>query len=81
MSGPERELTTGEQAEAVALSLGRTVMGRDLSESEAEALASIFKAAIQALQHGFITRLAQHVADERTDEAVEEFFEEQIHPD
>jgi hypothetical protein len=81
MSGPERELTPEEQAEAVALSLGRTVLGRDLNPDEAEALAIVFKAAVQALQHGFIRRLAEHVVAERTDEAVEEFFEEQIHPD
>jgi hypothetical protein len=81
MSGPERELTHDEQATAAALSLGRTVLGRDLSRDEAEALTSIFKSTVQALKHGFIRRLAEHVDSERTDESVEEFFEDIIHPD
>ena len=81
MSGPERERTPEELAEAAALSLGRTVTGRDLTPDEAEALATIFKAAVQALRHGFIRRLADHVVAERTDEAVEEFFEDQIRPE
>jgi hypothetical protein len=81
MSGPEGELTPEQQAENAALSLGRTVAGRDLTADEAEAMTSIFKAAVQALRHGFIRRLADHVASERADEAVEEFFEDQIHPD
>ena len=64
-----------------ALSLGRTVVGRDLTPDEAEAMTSIFKSTIQALKHGFIRRLAEHVDAERTDESVEEFFEDIIHPD
>jgi hypothetical protein len=44
-------------------------------------MSAIFKAAVQALQHGFIRRLAEHVLAERTDETVEEFFEDRIHPD
>ncbi|MFO0954560.1 MAG: hypothetical protein U0835_26040 [Isosphaeraceae bacterium] len=44
-------------------------------------MGTIFKATIQALIHGHIERLAEHVVAERTDEAVEEFFEDQIHPD
>jgi hypothetical protein len=81
MSGPEPELTPEEQAENAALSLGRTVVGRDLTAEEAEALTTIFKSAVQALKHGFIRRLADHVVAERTDESVEEFFEDVIRPD
>jgi hypothetical protein len=81
MSGPQRELTPDEQAQAVALSLGRSILGRDLETDEAEALALIFKSAVQALRQGTIRRLANHVAAERTDEAIEEFFEGQINTD
>jgi hypothetical protein len=81
MSGPERELTAEEQAVAAALSLGRTVAGRDLSADEADAMGTIFKAAVQALRHGFLRRLADHVVAERTEESVEEFFEDVISPD
>jgi hypothetical protein len=81
MSGPEHEVTHEEQAEIAALSLGRTVAGRDLTADEAEAMTTVFKAAVQALRHGFIRRLADHVVSERADEAVEEFFGEQIRPD
>jgi hypothetical protein len=81
MSGPERELTPEEQAENAALSLGRTVLGRDLTGEEADSMAVIFKSAVQALKHGFIRRLAEHVVAERTDESVEEFFEDVIKPD
>lgn len=81
MSGPERELTPEEQAENAALSLGRSVAGRDLTPVEADALVTIFKAAVQALRHGFIRRLAEHVTAERTDESVEEFFGDIITPD
>ena len=41
----------------------------------------IFKSAVQALRQGTIRRLANHVAAERTDEAIEEFFEGQINTD
>jgi hypothetical protein len=81
MSGPERELTHDELAESAALGLGRTVVGRDLSADEADAMTTIVKAAVQALKHGFIRRLAEHVVAERTEESVEEFFEDVIHPD
>jgi hypothetical protein len=81
MSGPERELTHEEMADAAALSLGRTVLGRDLTGDEADALRTIFKSSVQALKHGFIRRLAEHVVAERTDESVEEFFEDMIKPD
>lgn len=81
MSEPERALTPEQHAEAAAITLGRSVLGRDLSADEAVAMASIFKAAVQALKHGFIRRLAEHVEAERTDESVEEFFEDIIHPD
>jgi hypothetical protein len=81
MSGPDRELTPDEQAETAALSLGRSILGRDLTADEAESLALIFRSAGQALRHGYIRRLAEHVAAERTDEAIEEFFEGQIQTD
>lgn len=81
MSGPEHELTAEEQAETAALSLGRSVVGRDLTAEEADAMTSIFKSTVQALKHGFIRRLAEHVVAERTDESVEEFFEDIIKPD
>ena len=81
MSGPERELTPEELAENDALELGRKVLGRDLTDVEAESMSTIFKAAAQALKHGFIKRLAEHVVAERADEAVEEFFQDEIHPD
>lgn len=81
MPEPERELTPDGQAEAAAQRLGRSVVGRDLTAEEAAALTSIFKAAAQALKHGFIRRLAEHVEAERTDESVEEFFEGVINPD
>lgn len=81
MSGPEQELTPEQQAEQAALSLGRTVVGRDLSAEEAESLTTIFKATVQALRQGFIRRLAEHVLAEREDENVEQFFEDVIHPD
>ena len=81
MSGPERELTPEEQAEITALSLGRTVAGRDLTPDEAAAMCTIVKAAVQALREGYVRRLADRVLAERTDEAVEEFFEEEIRPE
>jgi hypothetical protein len=64
-----------EQADRAALALGRGVMGRDLSDVEATALQEIFRATVQALKHGFIRRLADHVLTERETESVEEFFE------
>lgn len=81
MSEPEREPTPDQRAEAVALTLGRDVLGRDMTPAEAEALASIVRSAVQALRHGYVRRLAEHVAAERTDEAIEEFFEGQIRTD
>ena len=74
MAEPGRELTVNEQIEAAALALGRAVLGRDLTADEAEALTIVFKDAIQALQHGFIRRLAEKVQEERETESVEEFF-------
>lgn len=81
MTEAPREPTPDEQAEAVVLKLGRSVVGRDLSTVEAEALVSIIRSTVQALRHGQIKRLADHVAAERTDEAIEEFFEGQIETD
>jgi hypothetical protein len=81
MSGPERERSSEEHAVAVALSLGRTVLGRELTTDESDSIVTIIKATVQALEHGFIQRLAGRVAAERTDEAVEEFLGETIDPD
>ena len=81
MPEPSRELTAEEQAAIAALSLGRSVVGRDLTPEEANAMTTIFKSAVQALRHGFIRRLAEHVVAERTDESVEEFFGGIITPD
>ncbi|MGE3821218.1 MAG: hypothetical protein AB7I30_17530 [Isosphaeraceae bacterium] len=81
MTEREPELSPEQEAEADALAIGRRVVGRELTVEEAEAMTTIFRSAVQALKHGFIRRLAEHVQAERTDEAVEEFFEEQIHPD
>ena len=81
MSEPEPERSPEEHAQDVALSLGRTVLGRDLTADEAEAMTTILRSAVQALQHGFIRRMAAHVLAERTDESVEEFFEDVIKPD
>ena len=80
MAEPGQELSVNEQAEAAALSLGRAVLGRDLTAEEASSMSTIFKAAVQALQHGFIARLAEQVVAERETESVEEFFE-RIKPD
>ncbi len=81
MPAPEPELTPEQQAEQAALSLGRTIVGRELTADETASLTTIMKAAVQALKHGFIRRLAQHVLAEREDESVEEFFENVIDPD
>ncbi len=75
MAEPGREISVDERARSAALDLGRAVVGRDLTADEASAMVSIFKAAVQALRHGFIARLAEHVAAEREAESVEEFFE------
>lgn len=80
MSEPGREGNVEQQARAAAVSLGSLVVGRELTSEEAEAMTSIFKAAAEALKHGFIKRLAEHVRSERADEAVEEFFEDIIKP-
>jgi hypothetical protein len=80
MSEPERAPTLEEQADQAALTLGRQVVGRELTSDEAIALREIFRATAQALKHGFIRRLADHVLQERETESVEEFFES-IKPD
>jgi hypothetical protein len=77
---PEPAPTVEAQANAAALSLGRAVLGRDPTDVEAIALQEIFQATAQALKHGFIRRLADHVLEERETESVEEFFEN-IKPD
>jgi len=80
MGEPERGLSVDEQAEAATRVLGRQALGRELTAEESAALSSILKAAVQALKHGFIQRLAEQVQCERETETVEEFFEN-IRPD
>jgi hypothetical protein len=75
MSEPERGLTVEELAERAAVNLGREVLGREPTNVEAVALQDILRATAQALKHGFIRRLADHVLAERETESVEEFFE------
>jgi hypothetical protein len=75
MTEPNSTTPIDEQRDAAALTFGRTVLGRDPTDVEATALREIFKATAQALQHGFIRRLADHVLQERETESVEEFFE------
>jgi len=77
---PEPAPTVEEEANAAALTLGRAVLGRAPTDVEATALQEIFQATAQALKHGFIRRLADHVLEERETESVEEFFEN-IKPD
>ena len=67
--------------ELQSLNLARSALGRDLTADEGEAFVAIVKAAIQAINHGFVRRLAERVAEERADESVEEFFGDVIHPD
>jgi hypothetical protein len=80
MAEPGREPSVDQQVADAARSLGRSVLGRELDADELAAMTTIFKAATQALQHGFITRLAEQVKAERETESVEEFFEN-IKPD
>ena len=75
MNEPERAVSVEAHAERLASALGRQTLGRDLSADEAAAMATILKAAVQALKHGFIQRLAEQVTAERETETVEEFFE------
>ncbi len=75
MTEPASTPTVEERADATALSLGRAVLDRDLTDVEATAMQEIFRATVQALKHGFIRRLADHVLAERETESVEEFFE------
>ncbi|SIO60780.1 hypothetical protein SAMN05444166_6520 [Singulisphaera sp. GP187] len=80
MSEPEREASVEEQAERLVSALGRQTLGREMTAGESAAMATILKAAVQALKHGFIQRLAEQVTAERETETVEEFFEN-IKPD
>jgi len=75
MTEPERAQSVETQADQAAQALGRAVLGRDLTDVEANALQEILRATVQALKHGFIRRLADHVLEERETESVEEFFE------
>jgi hypothetical protein len=77
----ELNLSLNQEVEADALAIGRKVLGRELTADEAEAMRTIFQAAAQALSHGFIRRLADHVLAERRDEAIEEFFEGKVKTD
>lgn len=72
------EPVNAQRIDAEALALGRSVLGREPTPDEADALIAIFRATSQALAHGFIRRLADHVLAERSDEAVEEFFEDKV---
>ncbi len=81
MSVTEQGQNGDEQARIAAANLGKTVLGRDLTQEEADALTTILKSTVQALKHGFIRRLADHVVAEREEESVEEFFEDMIQPD
>lgn len=76
MSDSRPEVSLEQEARSAALKLGSLVVGRELTADEAEAMAFIFKASAEALRHGFIKRLAEHVRSERVDESVEEFFEQ-----
>jgi len=80
MAEPGPELSVDQRAKAAAQEFGSLVAGRELTGEEFEAMASIFKAAGEALREGFIRRLAEHVRTERDSEAVEEFFEDVIKP-
>jgi hypothetical protein len=75
MTEPEHKAAVEALADQSSLDLGRAVLGRDLTGDEAAAMQEIFRATAQALRHGFIRRLADHVLAERETESVEEFFE------
>jgi hypothetical protein len=75
MSDPATDAALNQHADAAARELGQMVLKRELTADEFIAMSAIFKAAVQALQHGFIRRLAEHVQTERETESVEEFFE------
>jgi hypothetical protein len=67
--------------DAEAVSIGRQVLGRELTADEADAMRTIFLAAAQALKDGFIRRLAEHVLAERREETIENFFGDQVKTD
>jgi hypothetical protein len=75
MTEPAPEQAINAAADDAALALGRAVLGHNPSESDTAALQDILRATAQALKHGFIRRLADHVLAERETESVEEFFE------
>jgi hypothetical protein len=75
MTDPVRETSLDEQTVAAARQLGQLVVDRELTPEELTAMTTIFKAAAQALKHGFVKRLAEQVQAERETESVEEFFE------
>ena len=81
MPEPQQAQSLNQMVETDAVAIGREVLGRDLTQEEADAMKSIFLAAAQALREGFIQRLARHVQAEREEEAIEEFFEDQVKAD
>ena len=81
MPEPQPQQSVKQIVETDALAIGRAVLGRDLTQEEADALKSIFHAAAQALSEGFIQRLARLVQAERKEETIEEFFEDQVKAD
>jgi len=81
MPEPQQAQSVSQMVETDALAIGRAVLGRDPTQDEADALKSIFHAAAQALKEGLIERLARHVQAERKEEAIEEFFEDQVKAD
>lgn len=80
MSDQANAKSVDQKAEDVARELGRMVLEREMTIDESTAMATIFKAAVQALRHGFVKRLAEQVRAERESETVEEFFQN-IKPD
>ncbi len=83
MSDPGNALSLDEEIAAVTQRLGQAAVGRPLTADEAGSLSAILRAAAEALRqgHAFINRLAEHVAEERKTENVEEFFEDVIKTD
>jgi hypothetical protein len=79
MPGPQSNIN--QIVETSATTIGREVLGRDLTSEEAGALKTILYSAAQALSEGFIRRLADQVQAERRDESIEEFFEDNLKTD
>lgn len=75
MNKPDRVVAVEAHLGRLAGALGRQTVNRELSGEEVAAMTTILRAAVQALRHGFIQRLAEQVTAERETETVEEFFE------